>query len=277
MVTTPSTSTTGFTITPSSAPLAVATATLLSKGAPCTWNNDDPPKGGATFPTCPTKGFNFHQYYGGTSLWSFMGLNATYATDRLQKTNAVCWNDGFLSPVQKLESCGFDACARDTCCIKMCDYARARTSSGWGCNWKVNSEGKLWYEIWRPGTMWSPLLGVEVSTVMRTTCDPKKNGGPGSGGGTKGKNSGRHLMSGQSSSLDRQLLQSTICPAGATECIDVCPLGATDCVCFDYAYELAGDGTMAITSFSPNTACGSAVQVTQDEAVTLVAQVATLG
>ena len=69
-----------------------------------------------------------------------MGLNETYATDRLQKTNAVCWGDGFLSTAQKLETCGFDACARDTCCIKMCDYARARTNSGWGCNWKVNAE-----------------------------------------------------------------------------------------------------------------------------------------
>ena len=124
--------------------------------------------------------------------------------------------------------------------------------------------------------MWSPLLGVEVSTVMRTTCDPKGKGG-GSGKGTKGKNKNRRRLMSQSSGLGRQLLQSSVCPAAAEECIDTCPLGATDCVCFDYAYELADDGAMTITSFNPNTACGDAVPVTEGEAVGLVAQVATLG
>ena len=124
--------------------------------------------------------------------------------------------------------------------------------------------------------MWSPLHGVEVSTVLRTTCDPKR-GGNGSGSGTSRTSKKRRRLMSQSSSLGRQLLQSSICPAGAAECINACPLGATDCVCFDYAYELAEDGAMTITFFNTNNMCGNAVQVTQDEAVTLVAQVATFG
>jgi hypothetical protein len=117
-----------------------------------------------------------------------------------------------------------------------------------------------------------------VTTTLRTTCDPKR-GGNGSGRGTRRRrNDWRRLLLSQSD-LSRQLLQSsgTICPSGALECIDACPPGDPECVCFDFAYELADDGSMTITSFNTNTMCGTPPVVTQANAVDLLAQVATLG